>query len=139
MTRECRRSHFNRCRVSTCFLPLSHFLSFFLSFFPTSCHLASLPPIKIYFVSFGSRSTCFIPVSLKLYIYIYFVRREYMKILSQFIYLVPNVETRKEIYDKKRIFGICFFIRKYSRESSYLPIYTRIYSTLSSRQSINAG
>lgn len=53
-----------------------------------------------------------------------------MKILSQFIYLVPNVETRKEIYNKKRIFGICFFIREYSRESSYLLIYENLFDSL---------
>ena len=135
MTRECRRSHFNRCRVSTCFLPLSHFLSFFLSFFPTSCHLASLPPIKIYFVSFGSRSTCFIPVSLKLYIYISFDANiwKYSRNLFIYLFIFPNVETRKEIYDKKRIFGICFFIREYSRESSYLLIYENLFDSFRDR------
>lgn len=141
MTRECRRSHFNRCRVSTCFLPLSHFLSFF----PTSCHLASLPPIKIYFVSFGSRSTCFIPVSLKLYIYIFRSTRIYENTLAiyLFIYLFFQMLKLERKFTTRKEFLESVFLFESILTNQTIFLYTRIYSTLSSRQikykHINAG
>lgn len=94
MTRECRRSDFNRCR-STCFLPLLfHFLSFFLSrillsplFLPIKIRLVSFPLDLARPASFPFHSN---------YIYIYFVRRNYTKILSRFIVSSSKwVETRK--------------------------------------------
>lgn len=72
-------------------LPFSFFLSF------THPALASLPPIKIRLVSFPldlARPASFPFHSNYIYIYIYFVRRNYTKILSRFI-VSKWVETRK--------------------------------------------
>lgn len=93
MTRECRRSDFNRCR-STCFLPLLfHFLSFFLSRILLSPLFLPLKyaSFRFLWISLDLLHSRFIQI-----IYIYFVRRNYTKILSRFIVLSSKwVETRK--------------------------------------------
>lgn len=93
MTRECRRSDFNRCR-STCFLPLLfHFLSFFLSRILLSPLFLPLKyaSFRFLWISLDLLHSRFIQI-----IYIYFVRRNYTKIISRFIVLSSKwVETRK--------------------------------------------
>lgn len=93
MTRECRRSDFNRCR-STCFLPLLfHFLSFFLSRILLSPLFLPLKyaSFRFLWISLDLLHSRFIQI-----IYIYFVRRNYTKILSRFIVSSSKwVETRK--------------------------------------------
>lgn len=95
MTRECRRSDFNRCR-STCFLPLLfHFLSFFLSRILLSPLFLPLKyaSFRFLWISLDLLHSRFIQI---IYIYIYFVRRNYTKILSRFIVSSSKwVETRK--------------------------------------------
>lgn len=105
MTRECRRSDFNRCR-STCFLPLRSSSSiFFLSyillsplFLPIKTRLVSFPLDLARPASFPFHSN-----------YIYIVRREYIKIkilFSRFILLYLFFHSRTEEYSCEPSYSI---------------------------------
>lgn len=108
MTRECRRSDFNRCR-STCFLPLLfHFLSFFLSRILLSPLFLPLKyaSFRFLWISLDLLHSRFIQI-----IYIYFVRRNYTKILSRFIVSSSKwVETRKgNLRQEKNLVSVSLF------------------------------
>lgn len=103
MTRECRRSDFNRCR-STCFLPLRSSSSiFFLSYILLS---PLFLPIKIRLVSFPldlARPASFPFHSNYIYIYISFDANIWK--YSRDLYF-------RNSYNKRRILFICFSIQE---------------------------